>query len=263
MFTMNKNIILLPALLSISLVLTGCTNGTTDYAGVDAPSTSAPSSESNNLDLGEGDREITIDLPDFADAGEEAEPTAEAWKEFAAIADNSKFKLLKEGGYEHFGMYDESYFMIYDPKFPAGEYWTTYYFEKDQTVQVAYNIFEMAAFNAGIELFIYGPQEKRALSGSTVSKNPDGTYTVKTPDSEGYSLRYNVKDGLIIGRAVWEQDGKTFMGYTSIKYGLSENDKATAQRAYALAVDAGEKLVAPAPDELTTAFIKGSALTGE
>ena len=255
---MNTKTILVPALLSLSLVLTGCATTATDYAGVDTPATSAPSSESNTVDVGEGDREVTIDLPDFSDAGEEAEPTIEAWNEFAKIVDDSKAKLLSEGGYEYFGMYDDPFFIIYDPEFPAGEYWAVYYYENDQTVQIGYDVFEMASFNAGIELFAFGSKEQRALTGVDVSKNPDGSFSVKIPDTD-YSLRYMVKDGLISGRAVWDQDGKTFMGYTTAGYGVSEGDKAAVSRAYSLAKEAGEKFAAPEIDENTASYIKGSA----
>jgi hypothetical protein len=261
-----KKSLLLITLAATTIALSGCSNEP-GYDSIEVPSPSATASPSESaggsdtVDIGQGGGSITIDLPDFNDAGEEGTPSIEAWKEFATIADNSKFRILNEGGYEYFGMYDESYFMLYDPKFPGGENWVVYYLESDQTVQIGYDVFEMAAYNAGIELFIYGSTEDRALSGSEVSKNPDGSYTVSVKEL-GYKLRYNVEDGYIIGRAVWDESSDTFMGYTNISYGLSENDKATVARAYALAIEAGEEFKAPAEDKFLTDYSKGSALTG-
>lgn len=249
---------------SLLMALTGCSPQINYSDGIESPAqtpTETSPGDSNTIDLGEGDRSVTIDLPDFTDPGEEGEPSSESWKEFAKIADDSKFRLLSEGGSEYFGMYDESYFMLYDPEFPAGKNWVVYYLESDETVQIGYDVFEMAAFNSGMELFIYGNKEDRALSGSEVSKNPDGSYTVRVPELE-YSLRYNVENGYIIGRAVWDGTSDIFMGYSNITYGLSENDKATVRRAYELAQLEGESFEKPAEDKFLTDYYQGSALTG-
>lgn len=207
---------------------------------------SAPSQDDDTSDnspeqinLQEGDGSIIIDFPDFASAGETGAPSTEAWEDFAEIADNSKFRLLKDGGYEYFGMYNDPYVMIYDPEFPEGEYWTVYYFENEGTVNIEYDVFEMSPYNSGLELYLYGDIADRVISGAAVSLNPDGTYTVSVPE-QGYSIRYFVEDGYITGRGVWDESSETFLGYTFIKYGLDEEYKTLVSDAYELAVKAGE-----------------------
>lgn len=266
---MIKRISLFLFLPIFAMSLSGCASHEPSYTEQNSPvEISQPTTESssgiseeqaseNSPETGE----VNPSLPASDSTGEQAEPSLAAWKEFATIADNSKFRILEEGGYEYFGMYDDSYFMLYDPEFPGGENWVVYYLESDQTVQIGYDIFEMSAFNAGIELFIYGSTEDRALSSSEVSKNPDGTYTISVKELE-YKLRYDVKDGYIIGRGVWNEESNTFMGYTNISYGLSENDKATVAQAYALAVESGEEFETPDEDKFLTDYSKGSALTG-
>lgn len=222
------------------ILLTGC-------AGASTPDTSA-SNDTDEINLQEGDGSIVVEFPDFASAGEEGEPSAEAWTAFAEIADNSKFKLLEDGGYEYFGMYEEPYLMIYDPAFPAGVNWTVYYFENDGTVNIEYDVFEMSAYNSGLELYLYGDISERPISGAAVSLNPDGTYTVKVPE-QGYSIRYFVEDGYITGRGVWDEDSETFLGYSFIQYGIDEEYKTLVADAYKLAVESGETFVVSAEDQ--------------
>jgi len=216
-----------------ALFLTGC-----------APSSNViiDESEGSNISLNDGDAEITVEFPDFSNAGEEGEHSAEALEAFWDIADDSKSKLLEEGGAELFSMFEEPFFTIYDPKNPVGENWIAYIYMKDATGSFEYDLFEMSAYNAGLELYTRDSIENRPISGVAVSLNPDGTYTVSVP-SEGYSLRYAVEGGLIVGRAVYE--GDTFMGYSQISYGLDTELKTYIKDLYELAVAAGETFVIP------------------
>lgn len=227
------NIIKPLSILALStILLAGCSfsNLTTDESG------------GTNISLGEGDAEITIELPDFSSAGEEGEHSAEALEAFWDIADESKSKLIEEGGIESFSMFNEPFFTIYDPKNPIGENWIAYIYMTDNTGAFEYDLFEMSAYNAGLELYTRASIDDRPVSGVAVSLNPDGTYTVSVP-SEGYSLRYAVEDGLIVGRAVYEED--TFMGYSLISYGIDSDAKAYIQDLYELAIAAGETFIIP------------------
>lgn len=223
-----------------ALVLTGCSPSESTGAYENLPGDSA----TEKLNLNEGDGSMVVEFPDFNSAGEEGEPTAAAWDAFAEIADNSKFKFLEEGGYEYFGMYDEPYIMFYDPNFPEGKYWVVYFDENSGNVSVGYDVFEMAPYNAGLELYLYGDVSERPISGAGVSRNPDGTYSVNVAE-EDYYLRYIVKDGLISGRSVWDGDSGTFLGYTSVEYGLSQESKSLVEEAYRIAVEAGEEFEIP------------------
>jgi hypothetical protein len=252
------------SLIAIStLFLSACSNSPGDYTQVETPTqVSSPSSptpdESEDIDMGEGTESVTLDLPDFSTAGEEGESSAEAWLEFATVSDNSKNKLLAEGGYEYFGMYNEPYYMLYDSEFLGGKYWTVYYLEKTGSVQIGYDIFEMAAYNSGIELYVYGSVQKFPETGTSVAKNPDGSYSVKNQDSE-FTLRYAVEDGLIKGRAVWDESSNTFLGYTSVGYGLSADDQKAVDKAFELAAAAGETFLVDKSDDFLEAFTNGSA----
>ena len=234
----------LTTLIAVSLlVLAGCTSTNSD-----------PNSE---VSLDDGDGSIVVEFPDFASAGEEGEVSSEAWIEFAGIADESKFRLLEEGGTEYFGMYNEPYYMVYDPAFPEGKNWTVYYYENDGTVDIRYDVFEMGAYNAGLELYLYGDVADRPISGAGVSLNPDGTYTVSVKE-QGYSLRYVVEDGLIVGRAVWDETSETFLGYSNISYGITDSDRELVNTAYKFAVEAGADFSIPEDSQVVEELPEGA-----
>jgi hypothetical protein len=221
------------SILAISAIfLTGCSSS----------NTTIDESEGSNISVGEGDGEITVNFPDFSSAGEEGEHSAEALEAFWDIADESKFTLIEQGGIESFPMFEEPFFTIYDPKNPVGENWIAYIYMADNTGSFEYDLFEMSAYNAGLELYTRASIDDRPVSGVAVSLNPDGTYTVSVP-SEGYSIRYQVENGLIVGRAVYEED--TFMGYSEISYGLDPEAVTYVKDLYDLAIAAGETFVIP------------------
>jgi hypothetical protein len=239
---MKKSLLLTLSLIPL-FILAGCSQPSVQ------PSIEEESSSEEGIIAGDGDGGLTIEFPDFTSAGEDGEITSAAWDAFAEIADNSKFKLLEEGGYEYFGMYDEPYIMLYDPKFPAGDRWVVYFDENSGNVSVGYDVFEMAPYNAGVELYLYGDIADRPISGAGVSLNPDGSYSVAVKD-QGYYFRYLVEDGLISGRGVWDESSATFLGYSSIEYGLSSELKTLVADAYKFAVDAGEDFAIPAGSQI-------------
>jgi hypothetical protein len=225
------------SLLALSiLLLTGC-----------APSNNGgiitPDSEGNlSIDLGEGDGEIVLEFPDFSSAGEEGEHSEEVWLEFAKIADESKFMLMENGGVEYFPTLSEPYAMIYDPENKAGDFWIAYYYPDAGISSFDYDLFEMTAYNAGLELYLYNSVGERPLTGSKVLKNPDGSYTVVVEDQD-IKIRYLVIDNLIAGVAFFE--GDTFMGYSEITYGLDADTKVLMSDIYDLAIKNGETFEIP------------------
>lgn len=207
-----------------------------------------PDSEGNlSIDVGQGDAEVTIEFPDFSSAGEEGVHSEETWLEFAKIADESKYMLMEKGGTEYFSNLSEPYAMIYDPENKAGDFWIAYYYPNTGDAEFAYDLFEMTAYNAGLELYLYNSVGERPLTGSQVLKNPDGSYTVVVEDKD-MKIRYLVVDGLIAGVAIFEED--TFMGYSEMTYGLDATTKDLADNIYNLAVENGETFEIPAGQEI-------------
>jgi hypothetical protein len=202
-----------------------------------------PDSEGNiSIDLGEGDKEVVLEFPDFSSAGEEGEHSEEVWLEFAKIADDSKFILMENGGVEYFSTLAEPYAMIYDPESKAGDFWIAYYYPDTGISSFGYDLFEMTAYNAGLELYLYNSVGERPLTGSKVLKNPDGSYTVVVEDQD-IKIRYLVIENLIAGVALFE--GDTFMGYSEITYGLDTDTKALMSGIYDLAIENGETFEIP------------------
>lgn len=225
-----------PAALTVilSLFLMGCSPSESP-APVDSEGVAT-------IDLGEGDGEITLELPDFSSAGEEGEHSEEAWEKFAGIADDSKFALLQQGGVEYFPMFNEPYAMIYYPGSKAGTYWIAYYYPDTGAWDFQYDVFEMSPYNAGLELYLYNSVGERPLSGSKVLENPDGTYSVVV-EEQNIKLRYAVVDGLIAGTAVFAED--TFMGYSEVTYGLDDQTRKLMLELYDIAVESGETFEIP------------------
>lgn len=209
-------------------------------------------SSANSIDLANtdgGDFQVTIELPNFALAGEEGEHSEENWEEFAEIADLSRLKLMESGGTEYYSMLSSPYAMIYDPNNKAGDYWVAYYYPEEETGAFQYDLFEMTAYNAVLELYLYDSVDQRPLSGSQALKNPDGSYTVVV-ESKELKIRYMVKDGLISGAAVFAEG--TFLGYTEITYGIDDELRQSVSELYELALASGETFIVPEDKKIDT-----------